>query len=416
MTYRQAGAVEGPGGPGAGPVTAPALSAVPVPPAVPVLAGTGAIERGRGGVRSVAEGLRLLGAVVLGAVTALLGVVFVPLALPFARRPAVRGAARRLAVLEARRLRLDPAALGLGADRPDGRELRYLAARVPVGVLGGLVAALLAIGAGAAVVLAWSWARGLPFDGMTPSAPLLAYTFLAGVVLLFLDLSGLVGVYALERRLAVRELGPDLTEALQHRIAELAESRAGVLSAVDSERRRIERDLHDGLQQRLVALSMLVGRARRGRPELLEQAHEEAQQALAELREVAWRVYPSGLDALGLADALSGVAERSGVPVKVVCELSARPPTAVETASYFVVSEAVTNAAKHARATAITVEVRERGTMVVVRVQDDGVGGADAAGGGLSGLSGRVAALDGRLRVDSPPGGPTTITAELPCG
>ncbi|WP_447191078.1 sensor histidine kinase [Streptosporangium sp. G12] len=402
--------MEGRGAPGAGPVIAP------VPPAVPVFAGAGPIERHEGGMRPVAEGLRLLCAVVLGAVTALLGVVFLPLALPFAGRPAVRGAARRLAVLEARRLRLDPAALGLDADRPDGRESRYLAARVPVGVLGGLVVALLVIGAGVAVVLVWSWGRGLPVDGMTPSVPLLAYAFLAGLVLLFLDLSGLVGVYALERRLAVRMLGPDPTEALRRRIAELAESRAGALAAVDSERRRIERDLHDGLQQRLVALSMLVGRARRGRSELLAQAHEEAQQALAELREVAWRVYPSGLDAFGLANALAGVAERSGVPVKVVCELSARPPTAVETASYFVVSEAVTNAAKHARATTITVEVRERDTMVVVRIQDDGVGGASAAGGGLSGLARRVAALDGRFGVDSPPGGPTVITAELPCG
>ncbi|MGJ6965373.1 sensor histidine kinase [Streptosporangium sp. G11] len=367
-------------------------------------------------MRPAAEGLRLLGAVFLGTVTALLDVVFLLLTLPFAGRPAVRGAARRLAALEARRLRLDPAALGLDADHPDGREPRYLAARVPMGVLGGLVLTLLVYGAGTAVSLAWSWGRGLPFDGMTPSVPLLAYILPAGVVLLFLVLSGLVGVHALERRLAARMLGPDLTETLQRRIAELAESRAGVLAAVDSERRRIERDLHDGLQQRLVALSMLVGRARRGRSELLAQAHEEAQQALAELREVAWRVYPSGLDSLGLADALAGVAERSGVPVKVVCELSARPPTAVETASYFVVSEAVTNAAKHARATMVTVEVRERDTMVVVRVQDDGVGGADAAGGGLSGLARRVGALDGRFTVTSPPGGPTTIVAELPCG
>ncbi|MFE3451361.1 sensor histidine kinase [Nonomuraea sp. NPDC059194] len=362
------------------------------------------------------RGLRLLGAVVLGTVTALLDLVFVLAALPFGTRPGVRRAARLLAVLEARRLRLDPAALGLDADRSDGQELRYLAARVPVGVLGGLVLALLGYGLGVAVVLAWFWGRGLPVDGMAPTVPLLAYAALGGSVLLFLDLSGLVGVHALERRLAARMLAPDPTEALHRRITELAESRAGVLAAVDSERRRIERDLHDGLQQRLVALSMLVGRARRGRPELLAQAHEQAQQALAELREVAWRVYPSGLDSLGLADALAGVAERSEIPVKVVCDLPGRPPMAVETASYFVVSEAVTNAAKHAEATAVTVEVREQDTTVVVRVQDDGVGGANAAGGGLSGLARRVAALDGRFTVTSPPGGPTVIVAELPCG
>ncbi|GGL58508.1 sensor histidine kinase [Planomonospora parontospora] len=367
-------------------------------------------------MRSAVRGLRLLGAVVLGTVTALLDLAFLLPALPFARRGGVREAARRLAVLDARRLGLDPAALGLGAVRGDGREMRYLAARAPVGVLGGLVVVLLGIGAGFAGVLAWSWGRGLPFDGMSPTAPLLAYAALAGGVLLFLDLSGLVGVYALERRLAQRLLGPDPTEALRRRITELSESRAGVLAAVDAERRRIERDLHDGLQQRLVALSMLAGRARRGRPELLDQIHEQAQQAVGELREVAWRVYPSGLDSLGLADALAGVAERSAVPVKVVCELPARPPMAVETVSYFVVSEAVTNAAKHAGATAVTVEVRGDDTMVVVCVQDDGVGGADPAGGGLSGLARRVAALDGRFTVASPVGGPTVITAELPCG
>ncbi|MFF3669485.1 sensor histidine kinase [Microtetraspora malaysiensis] len=367
-------------------------------------------------MRVAARGLRLLGAVVLGTVTALLDLVFVLVTLPFAGRPGVREAARRLAVLDARRLRLDPADLGLTEGHTDGRELRYLAARAPVGVLGGLVVFLLGCGVGTAVVLAWSWGRGRPVDGMLPSLPLLAYFCLAGLVLLFLDLSGLVGVHALEQRLAVRMLGPDPSEALRRRIAELTESRAGVLAAVDSERRRIERDLHDGLQQRLVALSMLVGRARRGRPELLEQVHEQAQQALVELREVAWRVYPSALDSLGLADALAGVAERSGVPVTVVCDLSARPPAAVETAAYFVVSEAVTNAAKHSQATGITVEISKHDKMVIVRVQDDGVGGAAAGSSGLSGLARRVAALDGRFTVTSPYGGPTLIEAELPCG
>jgi signal transduction histidine kinase len=228
--------------------------------------------------------------------------------------------------------------------------------------------------------------------------------------------TGLVGVHWLERRLAARMLGPDRTEVLERRIAELAESRAGIVAAVDSERRRIERDLHDGLQQRLVALSMLIGRSTRGRPELMEQAHQEAQQALAELREVAWRVYPSGLDSLGLGEALAGVAERSGVPVTVACDLRRRPPMAVETAAYFVVCEAVTNAAKHAGADLITVEVGEEGGAVVVRVRDDGAGGARATGGGLSGLARRVAALDGAFEVSSPVGGPTTITAVLPCG
>ncbi|SDI29086.1 sensor histidine kinase [Nonomuraea jiangxiensis] len=366
-------------------------------------------------MRLAAEGLRLLGAVALGALTALAGLVFLLLVLPFLGNPNVGATARRLARLEARRLRLDRATLdALTGD--DNRPLGYLAARAGLGVLGGLVIVVLVYGVGTGAGLAAAWVRGEPFDGMRPTVPLAAYLLVVGILVLFLVLSGVAGVHALERRLATRMLGPDPTEALRHRIAELAESRAGVVTAVDAERRRIERDLHDGLQQRLVALSMLVGRAKRGRAELLEQAHLEAQQALAELREVAWRVYPSGLDSLGLGEALAGVAERAGVPVKVTCDLPRRPPTAVETAAYFVVCEAVTNAAKHAGAGLITVEVRERDGGVDVRVRDDGPGGADPAGGGLSGLARRVAALDGRFEVDSPPGGPTTIVAVLPCG
>ncbi|MEV0203072.1 histidine kinase [Nonomuraea sp. NPDC050691] len=360
-------------------------------------------------MRLAVRGLRLVGAVAAGAVTALLGLLFVLVAVPFADRPAVRAAAARLTTLELRRLRLElPGRDGEG-------ELRSLAARAPVGLLGGLVVLLLVYGMRWAAPLAWSWGRGEAVDGMLPTPPLLAYAFLAGSVLLFLEVSGLVGVGALERRLAVHLLAPDPTEALRRRISELTESRAGVVAVVDAERRRIERDLHDGVQQRLVALSMLAGRARRGRPELLEQLHEQAQQALVELREVAWRVYPSGLDAHGLAEALAGVAERAAVAVKVTCELPERPSAPVETAAYFVASEAVTNAAKHSRASLVTIDVRQEGTMVVVRVEDDGMGGADATGGGLTGLARRVAALDGRFTLTSPPGGPTVIEVGLPC-
>ncbi|MER7505135.1 histidine kinase [Nonomuraea pusilla] len=360
-------------------------------------------------MRWTVRGLRLVGAVTAGAVTAPVGLLFVVAAAPFADRPAARRAASWLTGLELRRLGLQL------PDRREGGELRFLAARAPVGLLGGLVVLLLACGIGTGSMLVWSWGRGEAIDGMLPTPPLLAYAFLGGSVLLFMDLSGLVGVEALERRLALRLLAPDPAEALRRRITELTESRAGVVAAVDAERRRIERDLHDGVQQRLVALSMLAGRARRGRPELLGQLHEQAQQALVELREVAWRVYPSGLDAHGLQEALAGVAERAAVKVTVACELPRRPPATVETAAYFVASEAVTNAAKHSGATLVTIDVRQEGTMVVVRVEDDGMGGADATGGGLTGLARRVAALDGRFTLTSPPGGPTLIEAELPC-
>ncbi|SFK76267.1 Signal transduction histidine kinase [Streptosporangium canum] len=367
--------------------------------------------------------LRSLAGLALGVPTALAELAFLLataplLAFPRARRH-VLAAATTLADVEVRRLGLLGGAEVSGYD--GRRALRYVAWRWPVGVLGALVLALLVAGIGAGVRIAWDWGRGEPFDGMKPTMLLVLYFAVLGLVLLFLEIMGLVGLVALERRVARWALGPSATELLERRITELAESRSGIVAAVDQERRRIERDLHDGVQQRLVALAMLIGRARRGRApelldELLHQAHEEAQGALGDLREVAWRVYPTGLDSLGLRDALATVAERAGLPVTVHYDLAERPVGQVETAAYFVVCEAVTNAAKHAAAGAVTVEIFKKGTVVVVRAQDDGRGGADPSGGGLSGLARRVAALDGRFHVDSPYGGPTTITAELPCG
>uniref|UniRef100_UPI00066CC664 histidine kinase n=1 Tax=Nonomuraea sp. SBT364 TaxID=1580530 RepID=UPI00066CC664 len=232
-------------------------------------------------MRPVADGARVFGRVALGAVTAPVELVFL-LVTPLLGGRA-DAAARWLTGLEARRLRLAASELDALAQDDRGRLLRYLAARVPVGVLGGLVLFLMAFGAKLAGELLWSWGRGEAFDEMAPSLPLGGYFLLVGLVLLFLALSGLVGVHVLERWLARRLLAGDRTLALERRIAELAESRAGIVAAVDSERRRIERDLHDGLQQRLVALSMLIGRSRRGRPELLDQAHDEAQRALIHL-------------------------------------------------------------------------------------------------------------------------------------
>ena len=296
------------------------------------------------------------------------------------------------------------------------RALRYLAVRVPVGLLGGAVVLLLVYGVGSGVVLLSRWVRGLEGYGMSPTPWIVAYVVVGGVVLVFLNLQGLVGMVVLERRVAGWFLGPSRRELLERRIGELAASRAGVVEVVDQERRRIERDLHDGVQQRLVALGVLLGRARRqGDSELLRQAHREAREVLRDLREVAWRVYPAALDTVGLRDALAAVVERSGVPVRLVYEVEGRLPRPVETAVYFVVCEAVTNAAKHSGAVSVSVEVMAAGSGVRVRVCDDGCGGADVSGGGLSGLARRVAALDGRFSVSSPVGGPTVVVAELPC-
>jgi len=303
----------------------------------------------------------------------------------------------------------------VAADYGGRQAVRYLALRWAVGMLGGFVLLLFGWGVLAGGVWVWEALHG-------ESTPLtLLGQLVLGLVGLFLVMRGVTGTVALDRRLARRLLGPSGREALERRITELASSRAGVVAAVDAERRRIERDLHDGVQQRLVALGLLVGRARRSSDpakaaELLRQAHEESGRALDELREVAWRVYPAALDNLGLADALDRVAERAGLPVRIDYRLTERPSRAVETVAYFVISEAVTNAAKHAQASRVDVEVAIRRGRLGILVRDDGVGGADPDGGGLSGLARRVAALDGRLRVDSPAGGPTTVEVELPCG
>jgi signal transduction histidine kinase len=297
----------------------------------------------------------------------------------------------------------------------DQKVLRYLAVRTFSGLVCGVVVALLAFGA----VLAGVLVRGV-IQGSLRWHEVVEQGVLGGV-LFFLDLQGLHSLAGLDARSARECFGPSEQELLRQRVHELAASRAAVVQAVDAERRRIERDLHDGIQQRVVALAMLLGRARRGHGDaeradaLLRQAHQESQDLLAELREVAWRVYPSALDSLGLEEALGGVSERCAVPVRTEFEVDGELPQPVRSAAYFVVSEAVTNAAKHACATAVSVRVVRRGGVLVVQVEDNGRGGANPSGTGLSGLHSRVAALDGTLHVDSPAGGPTTITAELPC-
>lgn len=406
--------------------------------------GTGAprvgdVNGGAGNGAEARSAVRRAAGVLAGCLTAPLGSAYlllsgVPLG-PFLLWPRTRphalgllgSGARRLAGVERRRRTVFfgdrfPEAYGREASESeayggDGAALRYLAVRSWAGLVCGTVLGLLGFGAVLAGLLVAGVARGT-----TGVAELLGQLVLGGV-LLFLGLQGLAALTALDARLAREHFGPSERELLRRRIDELSVSRAAVVGAVDGERRRIERDLHDGVQQRLVALAMLIGRARRGAgrdpgraAELLDQAHREAQEVLAELREVAWRVYPSALDSLGLEEALGGVAQRCALPLRIAYEVEGPLPRPVETAAYFVVSEAVTNAAKHSAASAVSVRVaRAPGGPLTVRIEDDGRGGADPAGSGLTGLRGRVGALDGVLRVDSPLGGPTTIVAELPC-
>ncbi|RNL84451.1 two-component sensor histidine kinase [Halostreptopolyspora alba] len=313
------------------------------------------------------------------------------------------------------------------------RQVGYLACRsllgLVVGYLGYVASFMVVLFFGGVV---WSATRGettnidmdLPGVGIEADPRALGATL--GLVMLVLTILGASLMSAVERRLARWFLGPSPQDRLRHRISELTESRAGVVRAVDDERRRIERDLHDGVQQRVVALAMLLGRARRSGDatqrtgKLLRQAHEESQQLVNEIRDVAWRVYPRTLDEHGLRSALASMAEGAGITVTVEDSRTERPAVEVETAVYFLAREAVTNAVKHAEATEVRLVLSECSDAdtapgsLTVRVTDNGKGGAVPSGGGLSGLGRRVSALDGEFRVDSPPGGPTTITATLP--
>ena len=218
-------------------------------------------------------------------------------------------------------------------------------------------------------------------------------------------------------------LGPGRQARMEARIGELETSRAGVVDAAETERRRIERDLHDGAQQRLVSLAMELGRARakfasdpQAAEAIVGQAHEQAKEALTELRNLVRGVHPPVLSDRGLDAALSGLAALSPVPVTVRVDLPVRPPAGVEAIAYFVVAEALTNVAKHAKASRALVTVTRSGDLLNVNISDDGVGGASLDGQGLSGRAARVAGIDGRLLVTSPDGGPTVIEAVLPCG
>ncbi len=209
------------------------------------------------------------------------------------------------------------------------------------------------------------------------------------------------------------------------RLEEVRTSRARIVLAGDDARRRVERDLHDGAQQRLVALTMAVGlaRARLGPAsdpavdDLLRQASEEAALALRELRELAQGLHPAVLTEEGLAAAVESLAELSAVPVVVAVTVEGRLPAPVESAAYFVVSEALANVAKHAQASVVEVHIDRRDDRLHVEVCDDGVGGAATRpGSGLEGLTDRVAALDGQIEVGCGDGGGTRLRVELPCG
>jgi len=246
----------------------------------------------------------------------------------------------------------------------------------------------------------------------------------AGTFWPFFALLGLGVVFAVHAIVVHRDRLPlrAREQALVERVDVLTRTRKGALDVQAAELRRIERDLHDGAQARLVSLSMQLGRAEErvaDQPEvagLLRRAREDAGAAISELRDLARGIAPPILADRGLGAAIEALGRRSAIPVTVDVDADQRPLPVVETAAYFVVAEALTNVAKHGGGAAARVGMQRVGDQLVIEVADDGPGGADPAGGGLTGLRRRVEALDGALTVTSPPGGGTTVRAELPCG
>jgi signal transduction histidine kinase len=314
--------------------------------------------------------------------------------------------------------------------KPRWREIGHHLLLLPAGVVS--FAALSVVWCGSLAMAAMPlYVGGLPGD----SAKFYFFEVrqgIPGVVAGLVGFAGLVIVapwvtLALGRALvsmARSLLGPDRDAAMVAQVSRLETSRSAAVDSAEAERRRIERDLHDGAQQRLVALAAGLGAAKEkleadpeGGRTMVAEAHEEAKAALKEIRDLVRGIHPVILEDRGLDAALSAVVARAPVPVQLDVRVEPRPPAAVESAAYFVVNEALTNVARHAQSTRAWISIARAGDRLVLEIRDNGVGGADASRGtGLQGLRDRVAALGGTMHVISPDGGPTTISVELPCG
>ena len=318
------------------------------------------------------------------------------------------------------------------ASRPlvDGvgwRAAAYFVLMLPVGIVTFTVAITIwATALGLLTLPAWAWSvpHGGPEFGNAYywNKPWqLALGVLAGAILTLLAPWAVRALAACDRGL-VRGLLGTSRRTLEQRAQVLSETRSRTVDASIDERRRLERDLHDGAQQRLVALGMDLGIALDkldtdpdAAKVLLRDAHGDAQLALRELRDLARGIHPAVLTDRGLDAAVSGLAARSSVPVRVRGSLATRPPASVEATAYFIASEALANVAKHANATSAEISMTLEDDRLRVEIVDDGRGGADPAGAGLRGLADRAAALDGSFSVESPEGGGTRIVTELPC-
>lgn len=319
--------------------------------------------------------------------------------------------------------------LAVFLDMARWRDVVYVLVAFPLAILEFIVAAVLwALSVTLLSLPVWYVTGGLPtgfWDWWAPAPSTIAIVGgLAGLVLTPVAATVTRGLMALHRAVVAGLLCDSDQRALERRVATLETSRRAVIDVEATELRRIERDLHDGAQQRLVMLSINLGLAAErietdpaSARELVEDARDQARQALAELRDLVRGIAPAILLDRGLVPALSALAGRGPVPTVVSSDLpdGLRLPDAIERGAYFVVAEAVANMTKHASASRCEIRVRTVGDRLVVDVEDDGAGGARVVpGGGLAGLVGRVEALDGMLTVTSPTGGPTLVRAEIP--
>ena len=263
----------------------------------------------------------------------------------------------------------------------------------------------------------WGWAVGVGPLGLVISV--VAGVLLAGVGPRVAQVAGALGV-----SFVARMLGPDRIQVMQDRVDVLASNREEILSAVAAERRRIERNLHDGVQQRLVAVGIDLGLAAHKLDtdpeavgELLQSARDRNRETIGELRTIGRGLHPAVLDDRGLDAALSAVVSSAPIPISLDVDAELELPIDVAETTYFVVSEAVANVLKHAAARTASINVHGDRDVVRVRIHDDGRGGADARRGtGLAGMAARVRGADGTITIDSPPGGPTVLSVELPNG
>jgi len=383
--------------------------------------------------------IALLGATLGLAITLPLAIVPLGLLLLLAR---AAGTVERSRLSALHGVRLDdpirsrPAATGsrwarfraAATSKPRWKEIGYCLLRLPASML-VFGATMGSWGVAAALVLLPVALPAMPseaanFGAFHVTAP---HAYLLAVVGLLVGIAVAPWVTTLGGKIDVALgrwlLGPPVEVALAERVVKAETGRVAAVDSAEAERRRIERDLHDGAQQRLVALAVDLGAARErletdpeGGKALVAEAHEEAKAALKEIRDLVRGIHPVILEDRGLDAALSSVVARLPIPVDLSVEVAVRPAPAIESAAYFVVSEALTNVARHSSATKAHVSILRSGDRLIVEVRDNGRGGADPASGtGLAGLSERVVGLGGTMDVLSPDGGPTTVLVELPC-